>query len=69
MDTTSSAAKSLKPEMRAARVSHLQSSRKGPADISARVSSHSKGGMRQDDGPYFINDDSVCRCTWEVIVN
>lgn len=40
-------------------MSHLQSSNEGPADIIAKVSGHSQGGIRQDDGPYFTNDDGI----------
>ncbi|KAM3414260.1 hypothetical protein BST61_g10915 [Cercospora zeina] len=59
MDTITSKVKSLKPEMRAPRMAHLQSSNEGPADIIAKVSGHSQGGIRADDSPYFTNDDGI----------
>lgn len=44
-------------EQRAPRMSHMQSANEGPADIIAKVSDASLDGVREDDGPYFTNNE------------
>ncbi|CRJ99258.1 hypothetical protein BN1723_017096, partial [Verticillium longisporum] len=44
-------------ERRAPRVSHMQSANEGPADIIGKVSGAVPGGKREDDGPYFTNNE------------
>jgi catalase len=46
-------------EKRGNRVSHLMSSNEGPADIIAKVSGTVQGGKREDDGPYFTNNEGI----------
>ena len=46
-------------ESRAPRVSHNMSTNEGPADIIAKVSGHTQGGKREDDGPYFTNNEGI----------
>jgi len=46
-------------ETRSARVAHMQSSNEGPADIIGKVSGAVPGGKREDDGPYFTNNDGI----------
>ena len=47
------------PEVRAPRASHMMSSNEGPADIIAKVSGAVKGGKREDDAPYFTNNEGI----------
>jgi catalase len=44
-------------EARAPRIGHMASSNEGPADIIAKVSGAVQGGKREDDGPYFTNNE------------
>lgn len=46
-------------EVRAPRMSHMGSSNEGPADIIAKVSGYNTGGKREDDCPYFTNNDGI----------
>jgi catalase len=46
-------------EGRAPRISHMQSSNEGPADIIRKVSGAVQGGKREDDGPYFTNNEAI----------
>lgn len=39
------------------RLSHMQSANEGPATIIAKVSGHTKGGKREDDGEYFTDNE------------
>jgi catalase len=47
------------PEVRAPRASHMMSANEGPADIIAKVSGWSKGGKREDDAPFFTNNEGI----------
>jgi catalase len=46
-------------EARAPRIGHMGSSNEGPADIIAKVSGAVQGGKREDDGPYFTNNEGI----------
>ncbi|KAI4743254.1 heme-dependent catalase [Aureobasidium sp. EXF-12298] len=46
-------------EARAPRIAHVMSTNEGPADIIAKVSGHTQGGKREDDGPYFTNNEGI----------
>ena len=46
-------------ESRSPRAMHLMSINEGPADIIAKVSGVVKGGKREDDGPYFTNNEGI----------
>lgn len=46
-------------EGRAPRMSHMQGANEGPADVIAKVSGASEGGKREDDGPYFTNNEGI----------
>lgn len=46
-------------ERRAPRMSHMQSANEGPADIIAKVCGAVHGGKREDDGPYFTNNEGI----------
>ncbi|KAF2153442.1 heme-dependent catalase [Myriangium duriaei CBS 260.36] len=46
-------------EYRGPRKSHMMSSNEGPADIIAKVSGVISGGQREDDGPYFTNNEGI----------
>ena len=46
-------------ERRAPRASHFQSANEGPADIIAKVSGAVHGGKREDDSPYFTNNEGI----------
>lgn len=46
-------------ESRAPRMSHMQSSNEGPADIIGKVSGAVQGGKREDDGAYFTNNEGI----------
>jgi len=46
-------------EGRAPRMSHMASANEGPADIIGKVSGAVQGGKRQDDGPYFTNNEAI----------
>jgi len=46
-------------EARAPRAFHVMSSNEGPADIIAKVSGAVSGGKREDDGPYFTNNEGI----------
>ena len=52
-------ASSTAAESRGNRVSHMQSSNEGPADIISQVSGAVQGGKREDDGPYFTNNECI----------
>lgn len=44
-------------EARAPRLAHNMSTNEGPADIIAKVSGHTQGGKREDDGRKFENTE------------
>ncbi|RYP68285.1 hypothetical protein DL771_006787 [Monosporascus sp. 5C6A] len=46
-------------EGRAPRMSHMQGANEGPADVIAKVSGAVEGGKREDDGPYFTNNEGI----------
>ncbi|RYP42895.1 hypothetical protein DL770_011937 [Monosporascus sp. CRB-9-2] len=46
-------------EGRAPRMSHMQGANEGPADVIAKVSGAVQGGKREDDGPYFTNNEGI----------
>ncbi|KAK1083194.1 hypothetical protein LTR33_003418 [Friedmanniomyces endolithicus] len=46
-------------EPRGNRMSHMMSANEGPMDIIAKVSGHVKNGIREDDGPYFTNNEGI----------
>lgn len=46
-------------EARAPRTTHMQSANEGPADIIAKVSGAVQGGKREDDAPYFTNNEGI----------
>lgn len=46
-------------EARNPRISHMGSANEGPADIIAKVSGSVQGGKREDDGPYFTNNEGI----------
>lgn len=46
-------------EARAPRAMHMGSANEGPADIIGKVSGSVKGGKREDDGPYFTNNEGI----------
>lgn len=46
-------------EYRAPRQSHMGSANEGPADIIAKVSGAVQGGKREDDCPYFTNNEGI----------
>ncbi|KAK0752858.1 catalase-like domain-containing protein [Schizothecium vesticola] len=50
---------SLQAERRAPRMMHMQSANEGPVDIIAKVSGVVKGDKREDDGPYFTNNEGI----------
>ena len=47
------------PEMRGPRMSHMQSANEGPMEIIAKVSGKVSGGKREDDAPYFTNNEGI----------
>ncbi|KAK5728730.1 hypothetical protein LTR15_001869 [Elasticomyces elasticus] len=59
METMRNMASSVTGEPRAPRMSHMMSANEGPMDIIAKVSGHSKGGIREDDGPYYTNNEAI----------
>ncbi|KAK4899905.1 hypothetical protein LTR27_002666 [Elasticomyces elasticus] len=59
METMRNMASSVTGEPRAPRMSHMMSANEGPMDIISKVSGHSKGGIREDDGPYFTNNEGI----------
>jgi len=46
-------------EERGMRMSHMMSANEGPMDIIAKVSGQVTGGKREDDGPYFTNNEGI----------
>ncbi|KAK5162809.1 uncharacterized protein LTR77_011181 [Saxophila tyrrhenica] len=46
-------------EERGPRMSHMMSANEGPMDIIAKVSGAVQGGKREDDGPYFTNNEGI----------
>jgi len=46
-------------EARPPRAMHVQSMNEGPADIIGKVSGAVQGGKREDDGPYFTNNEGI----------
>lgn len=46
-------------ETRAPRTTHMMSANEGPADIIAKVSGVTSGGIREDDAPYFTNNEGI----------
>ncbi|KAK5678481.1 hypothetical protein LTS10_008925 [Elasticomyces elasticus] len=59
METMRSMASAVTGEPRAPRMSHMMSANEGPMDIISKVSGHSKAGIREDDGPYFTNNEGI----------
>lgn len=47
----------LQGEFRGPRVSHMQGANEGPADVMKKVAGVVPGGKREDDGPYFTNNE------------
>lgn len=41
------------------REAHMMSANEGPMSIISKVSGHSTGGKREDDGPYFTNNEGI----------
>ncbi|PSK51616.1 Catalase-1 isoform B [Elsinoe australis] len=41
------------------REAHMMSANEGPMSIISKVSGHSTGGKREDDGPYFTNSEGI----------
>ncbi|KAL1311499.1 hypothetical protein AAFC00_001622 [Neodothiora populina] len=46
-------------EGRGPRTTHMQSANEGPANIIAKVSGTVQGGKREDDAPYFTNNEGI----------
>lgn len=46
-------------ERRNPRISHMQGANEGPADVIAKVCGAQAGGKREDDGPYFTNNEGI----------
>lgn len=46
-------------ETRAPRMNHIMSANEGPADIIAKVSGAVSGGKREDDAPYYTNNEGI----------
>ncbi len=46
-------------EGRATHISHVASADEGPADNIAKVSGAVQGRKREDDGPYFTNNEGI----------
>lgn len=46
-------------EARGPRLSHMMSANEGPADIIAKVSGTVQGGKREDDAPYYTNNEGI----------
>ncbi|KAK3621652.1 hypothetical protein LTR56_022691 [Elasticomyces elasticus] len=59
METMRNMASSVTGEPRAPRMSHMMSANEGPMDIISKVSGHSKGGIREDDGPYYTSNEGI----------
>lgn len=39
------------------RLSHMQGANEGPAQIASKISGYTKGGLREDNSPYFTNNE------------
>ena len=60
LEATANAIKGTKDgEARAPRATHHMSANEGPADIIAKVSGAVSGGKREDDAPYFTNNEGI----------
>jgi catalase len=59
LEAISQSIQSVAGEARAPRQAHMGSSNEGPADIIAKVSGSVQGGKREDDGPYFTNNEAI----------
>jgi catalase len=59
LEAISQSIQSVTGEARAPRQSHMGSANEGPADIIAKVSGSVQGGMREDNGPYFTNNEGI----------
>ena len=57
--TAQSIAQAAKGENRGTRTSHMLSANEGPMDIIAKVSGAVEGGKREDDAPYFTNNEGI----------
>ena len=57
--TSEAATSATGVETRAPRAFHVMSTNEGPADIIAKVSGKVSGGKREDDGPYFTNNEGI----------
>jgi catalase len=56
---TAAAIAGISGEQRGPRTSHMMSSNEGPADIIKKVSGCVPGGIREDDAPYFTNNEGI----------
>ncbi|KAF2221230.1 putative vegetative catalase [Elsinoe ampelina] len=56
METMSKVADAISGDRREA---HMMSANEGPMNIIAKVSGHVAGGKREDDGPYFTNNEGI----------
>ncbi|KAF2090734.1 catalase [Saccharata proteae CBS 121410] len=59
LQATATAIRNAVGEVRAPRSSHMASTNEGPADIASKISGHTTGGKRQDDGAYFTNNEGI----------
>ena len=55
--TAAAIGKTAMGEGRGSRMTHMMSANEGPADIIAKVSGAAEGGKREDDAPYFTNNE------------
>lgn len=46
-------------EQRAPRTSHMMSANESSFDIASKITGVTKGGIREDDGPYFTNNEGI----------
>lgn len=60
MQTMQAAAQAVQGgEARGNRMHHMMSANEGPMDIISKVAGVTQGGIREDDGPYFTNNEGI----------
>jgi catalase len=57
--TATAIASAAKGENKGTRAFHMMSANEGPMDIISKVSGVTQGGKREDDGPYYTNNEGI----------
>jgi catalase len=57
--TATAIATATKGENKGSRAFHMMSAKEGPMDIISKVAGVTRGGKREDDAPYYTNNEGI----------